>query len=108
MHVSRESRLGRVKGAISRITRLLSHDTFGAKNSLERQKNLLIKRNTYRVIVAFLSSSFPTKIKRQIVIKLTSSSSKLSPEQQAANTKNNKLSNISSTSDSESKIKKYA
>ena len=39
---------------MSRIARLLSH-SFGAKNSLERQKNPLIKRVNigYRVLVAF-------------------------------------------------------
>ena len=30
--------------AMSRIARLLSHHSFGAKNSLKRKKNLLIKR----------------------------------------------------------------
>ena len=33
-----------LKWAMSRIARLLSHHSFGAENSLERQKNLLIKR----------------------------------------------------------------
>ena len=33
-----------LKGAMSQIARLLSHHSFGAKNSLERQKNILIKR----------------------------------------------------------------
>ena len=36
--------LDRFKGAMPRTARLLGHYSFGAKISLERQKNLLIKR----------------------------------------------------------------
>ena len=33
-----------IKGAMSRIARLLSDHSFGVKHSFERQKNVLIKR----------------------------------------------------------------
>ena len=96
-----------LKEAMSQIAALLGHHSFGDKNSLERQKNLLIKR-VNRGLPA------PNKyIPHQIVIKLTSSSSKLSSHQQATNTKTtNSLiflpPGFSLISDSESKIKKYA
>ena len=41
------------KGAISRIARLLSFHSFGAKNSLERQKTPLNQACKYRILVAF-------------------------------------------------------
>ena len=95
---------------MSRITRLLSHHSFGVKNLLERKKNLLMQ-----TCKPWPSSSFssPTTIKHQFVIKLTSSSSLLLSEQQTTNTKTTdyliSLSpNFSLTSDYESKIKKYA
>ena len=62
-----------------RITRLLSHHSFGVKNSFQRRKNLLVKRVNGGLPAP---SRFPSKIWHQIVIKLTSSSSKLSFQQQ--------------------------
>ena len=42
-----------VKGAMSRIARLLSYHSFGDKNSLERQKIPLNQACKYKVLVAF-------------------------------------------------------
>ena len=49
-----------LKGAMSRIARLLSYHSFGAKNSLERQKPLLIKRVNIGYSWPSSSFSFPT------------------------------------------------
>ena len=73
-----------VKGAMLRIARLLSHYLFGAKKFARASKN-----PSYQACKSWPSSSFsfPTKIWHQIVMKLTSSSSQLSSQQQGANTK---------------------
>ena len=42
-----------IKGAMSRIAQLLSYHSFGAKNSLERQKIPLNQACKYKVLVAF-------------------------------------------------------
>ena len=49
-----------LKGAMSRIARLLSHYSFGAKNSLKSQKKLLIKRVNRGLLAP---SRFPTNTK---------------------------------------------
>ena len=60
---------------MSRIARLLSYHSFGAKNSLERQKTPLKQACKYSVFVAFQLLLVSHLDRDNIVIKLTSSSS---------------------------------
>ena len=86
---------------------------YSAITHLALRIRLSVKKKTLNQVCKYSTFSFPTTIRHQIVIKQTSSSSKLSSQQQATNTKTtNYLISLppcfSLISDSESKIKKYA
>ena len=96
--------------AMSRIARLLSHHSFGAKNSLERQKTLLIKRVNLGLPAP---SRFPPKFDIKLSWSWQVRVRNYRPNNKATNTKTTHyLISLpicfSLISDSESKIKKYA
>ena len=83
-----------LKGGMTRIARLFSHHSFGAKNSLERQRILLIKRLNRGFQLLVVSHKDLTsnchqadKFEFEIIVPTTRSQYE-----------NNKLSKISSTS----------